>query len=242
MIKNFCIACWLFSSVVFAQYNDSELYVTVLSQHVHSGKVDYARLRLDRRFSNYLFSLTEVNPDTIQNLNARKAFWINVYNAYTLSVVRDHYPVKSIRAIDTGLFGTSVWDKPYVHVGGKKYSLNDVEHKILRPMNDPRIHFALVCAAKSCPVLRNEPYRAEKLDEQLNEAARQFMNDPERNRVDHQAKALYLSSIFKWYGTDFGKSTGDMVRYLLRYMDINDTDRVASYRVEYLDYDWSLNE
>ncbi|HNL27631.1 MAG TPA: DUF547 domain-containing protein, partial [bacterium] len=102
--------------------------------------------------------------------------------------------------------------------------------------------FALVCAAKSCPVLRNEPYRAEKLDEQLNEAARQFMNDPERNRVDHQAKALYLSSIFKWYGTDFGKSTGDMVRYLLRYMDINDTDRVVSYRVEYLDYDWSLNE
>lgn len=242
MMCKLLFTLWFFSSSIFAQYSDSELYVTVLSQHVHAGKVDYAKLRLDRRFSNYLFSLTLVDPDTIQTLNGKKAFWINVYNAYTLSVVRDHYPVKSIRDIDKGLLGTRVWDEPYVHVGGKKYSLNDVEHKILRPMQDPRIHFALVCAAQSCPVLRGEPYRADALDAQLDEAGRQFMNDPTRNKVDHTTKTMYLSSIFKWYGSDFGANEKEVVQYLLRYMSASDRDRLVSYRIAYLDYDWSLNE
>jgi hypothetical protein len=133
------------------------------------------------------------------------AFWINAYNAYTVRLILDHYPVRSIRSIGfwpLAAFRTSFI--PMKALTGRQLSLNDIEHEVLRKrFREPRIHFAAVCASKGCPTLRSEAYRATELDRQLDESARAFLRDPSKNRFEERAATLYLSSIFKWFREDF---------------------------------------
>jgi hypothetical protein len=172
------------------------------------------------------------------------AYWINVYNAFTVRLVVDHYPLRSIRSI--GVLPGSAFRKSFIpmkSLRGRKLSLDDVEHEILRrEFDEPRIHFAIVCASLSCPVLRGEAYRARELDSQLDHAAREFVRDPRRNRFDAGAGIFHASAIFKWFREDFERG-GSLRSFLSSY-----TDRAAAAalrngdaRIEYLDYDWSLN-
>jgi hypothetical protein len=158
------------------------------------------------------------------------AFWVNAYNAHVLRGVLDGYRAESF-------FGRmrffSFYEFP---VAGRSRSLDDIEHEILRKQfEEPRIHFALVCASTSCPKLRREAYRGPRLDAQLDEQARRFLDDPRRNRFG-PGDAVALSSIFKWFGEDFDKAAGSVSAFVRRYRTVP-----ATPRIEYLDYDWTLN-
>lgn len=235
--------------------NDS-MFTAVLQQHVHKGNVDYEGIKQDTRFARYIGYLKDIDTAAI-NSSDRLAFWINMYNAWTIKVVIDHYPVKSIVDIGAGLiigtiFGTTVWDKDFVEIKGGRMSLNDIEHEIVRKYGDARIHFALVCASKSCPPLRREAYVAGRLDKQLDDQARQFLSDTTKNKIELGKNEIRLSKIFDWFEGDFerdigfGKRGGTVTQFVARFLPTNiSTQLLASEKnidIEYFDYDWSLNE
>ena len=174
----------------------------------------------------------------------RLAFWINAYNAFTIRLVLDHYPLSSIRSI--GFLPLAAFRTKFIPLGAgrTRMSLNDIENKILRQQfQDARIHFAIVCASKSCPTLRSEAYRSSALDQQLDEAARAFLDDPSKNRWEPVSRTLYLSSIFTWFRDDFEREAKTLPAFVGRYL--RQSDRAAldsgNVRVVFLDYDWSLN-
>jgi hypothetical protein len=213
------------------------LFTSVLRDHVHNGVVDYSAIRSDSRFDRYLESLRKTNPTAIGDMKERLAFWINAYNAFTIKLINDYYPVKSIRDIKRG--DTGPWDIVWVDIGGKTYSLNQIEHDIVRKeFEEPRIHMALVCAAVSCPPLRSEAYTGTTLDRQLDDNGRIFLGDLEKNRYDAEKDILYLSEIFNWYGSDFNAKYGSHVQYALQVMRL---DEVKPSEVKYVSYNWSLN-
>jgi len=216
---------------------DHGLLTAVLQDYVAEGMVDYKSIRADQRFDQYLAYLSETNPYEIKDESERLAFWINAYNASTIKLVIDHYPVESIRDIKQGSKGP--WDIVWINIGGKQYSLNHIEHEIIRKeFDEPRIHMALVCAATSCPPLRSEAYEGSKLEQQLSENAKRFLSDREKNRYDAETSTLYLSEIFSWYGDDFNKKYGSAAAFALSVMGRND---VKPSVVQYLSYDWRLN-
>ena len=136
------------------------LFSELLSTYVHDGIVNYKKLKSDKRLAEYIGWLSKADPDALPNEKEQLAFWINAYNAYTLKIICDNYPVESINDLHTGglvigsVLKTTVWDKKFVVVNGNTMTLNTIEHEIVRPkFNDPRGHFALVCASKSCPQL-----------------------------------------------------------------------------------------
>lgn len=239
-----------------------------LSDHVNdAGMVDYAALKANPGDLNaYLTSIANLDPDVFKDWPEPEqiALWCNVYNAYTLKAIIDHYPIKasiirsltrpknSIRQIP------GVWDKLQWPVMGKRITLDAIEHETLRvQFDEPRIHAALVCAAMSCPPLRNEPYDGSRLDEQLDDQMVNYLADPNRFRIDRETDTVHLSSILKWYGEDFVKSfgvdggiggRGPVERAVLNAIvpHVSEADaeylRTEQYDVVYLDYDWSLNE
>lgn len=151
------------------------------------------------------------------------------------------YPIKSIK--DIGHFWSGPWDLPVVHLFGRTLTLNTVEHKMLRTdYHEPRIHFALVCAAKGCPPLRPEAYVATRLDEQLDDQAGRFLANAQKNRVDAGARAVYLSPIFKRYGEDFEKKAGSVLAFLKPYWPSKPPAGYENFEIRYTDCDWSLNE
>jgi hypothetical protein len=172
------------------------------------------------------------------------AYWINLYNALTVQVVLDHYPVDSIRDIDIspGLFSNGPWGKRLVEIDGEALSLDDIEHRILRPIwHDPRIHYAINCAALGCPNLQAEPFRGATIDPQLDAAARAYVNSPRGAAVD--GDDLVLSSIYDWFMEDFGATEEQVIRHLRSYADpgldavLRQFTSVDDYR-----YDWDLND
>lgn len=167
------------------------------------------------------------------------AYWINAYNAFTVQLIIRHHPVKSIKDIGPKLaipLVNSVWDVKFIDVSGVRVSLNRIEHEILRKeFNEPRIHFAIVCASYSCPTLLNRAFTAELLEKQLEAQAIAFINDPLRNRISKET--LELSSIFNWFKGDFTKD-GTLPDYIKRYAAMAVSDRP---KVSFMDYDWSLN-
>jgi hypothetical protein len=172
------------------------------------------------------------------------AYWVNLYNALTIEVVLDHYPVDSIRDIDIspGWFSSGPWGAELVEVEGTALTLNDIEHRILRPIwQDPRIHYAVNCASIGCPDLRPEPYAAETLDRQLDAAARGYVNDP--RGAELMDGALTVSKIYTWYQEDFENSDAGVIRHLRQHADaelratLDGISDIADSR-----YDWSLNE
>ncbi|MCB0639386.1 MAG: DUF547 domain-containing protein, partial [Lewinella sp.] len=205
------------------------------------GLVDYRGWLSDTaRLEDYLDLLRHnpPNPKTWTEAE-RMAYWINAYNAFTVELILDHYPVESIKDIKNGIpFVNTVWDIKFIEIGGETLDLNNIEHGILRKeFDDPRMHFALVCASMSCPKLQNHAYTADRLDEQLDEAAREFLREPFRNEVD--GHPIRLSKILDWYWMDFKDTYATRYDLLDQYLP-QPVDR--SREIEFLDYDWSLNE
>lgn len=216
-----------------------------LKAHVRDALVDYVGLKARRGdLDRYLEEVAEVQEGTFKAWEEAQqlAFLINTYNAATLQLVIDHYPVASIKKIGTWLKGP--WDQPVVRLWGSMLTLNDLEHKILRVRYDePRIHFALVCAARGCPPLRSEAYVASRLGAQLDDQARRFLAESEKNRVDVQGRTVYLSPIFRWYGEDFVKGPGSVLRALLPFWPASVAEQVdEDFKVRTTAYDWTLNE
>ncbi|MDF1591494.1 MAG: DUF547 domain-containing protein [Desulfobacterales bacterium] len=219
---------------------DHSIYAGLLEKYVKNGVVDYNGFKHDEtRLDQYLNLLEETDTKNLSQ-GEQFAFYINAYNAWTIKLILTGYPgVKSIK--DLGSIFKSPWKKQIARIDGEVVTLDHIEHDILRPrFKDPRVHFAINCAAKSCPPLRPEPYRADILDRQLDEMARAFINDPRSNRLEGQT--LYVSSIFKWFSEDFND---DVVGLFLKYAqgDLKNRleDSKSKFKVAYLDYDWSLN-
>jgi hypothetical protein len=223
-------------------------WTSLLRSHVAGGLVDYAGLKREAgALDDYLRSLESVERAELEGWPRadQLAFWINAYNAYTLKLVLDRYPLRSIRSI--GFLPGSAFKRRFIplqRVAGGKLSLDDIEHRILRErFEEPRIHFAIVCASRSCPVLRDEAYRGSVLDAQLDDAARTFLRDPARNRYDPASRTLSLSRIFEWFRGDFEGAAGTIPAFVERYADERTAEelRRGGVRVEFLEYDWALN-
>ncbi len=223
-----------------AETLDNTIYNSLLEKYVANGRVNYKGLKLEEsRLDAYLDHLAALNPDRLSR-NDRFAFYINVYNAWTLKLILKHYPgIRSIK--DTGGIFSSPWKKKLVRINGETVTLDHIEHNILRPeFKDPRVHFAINCAARSCPPLAGFAFSGDKLDQQLDQQTRAFINTPQSNYL--KGNTLWVSRIFKWFGEDFDQkivsffqtyAEGDLKRKL--------EARGENIEVEYLDYDWSLN-
>jgi hypothetical protein len=223
------------------------LYALVLDRFVKQGMVDYAALKASPRDLNaYLDSLAEVPEAEFKSwtLDDQVAFLCNLYNAATLQLVIDNYPLKSLK--DIGFLPYAAWRTPTVRFQGKLITLQSLEHEIIRAKYPtyPGIHFALVCAAKACPTLRSEPYLGPRLKAQLDEQAREFLADTTKNRVVAVRRTIFLSKIFQWYEEDFVLNGGSVLGYVNRYLPPSDQEdiKAGGFKIEYLDYDWSLND
>ncbi|QNL22478.1 DUF547 domain-containing protein [Hyphobacterium sp. CCMP332] len=219
------------------------LWTEVLQDIVmQNGKVDYQRLiNNPKKFNAYINTLKENHPDRIiWNSEEKLSYWINAYNAFTLQLIIDNYPLSSIKDLNSSIsipFVNTIWDKPFILISDFSYSLNDIEHGILRKQfNEPRIHFAINCASVSCPNLRNEAYTAENLNRQLNMQSRLFISDETKNLIDNQN--LKISKIFSWFGSDFTKN-GTLIEFLNKYSDVEINENAE---ISYNEYDWSLND
>ncbi len=211
----------------------------VLAARVNDGVVDYPGVQRDDRFSLYLAQLDRVNPNTLATRNERLAFWINAYNAFAIKGILDRYSPASYVGRYRYFIGRDY------RIGGSTINLYDLERQVLiKQFQEPLIHFAIVCASTSCPKLQSWTYDPEQLEVQLDQVARQFINDPTRNRFDRTHKVASLSMIFKWFDDDFSRAAGSVLAYITRYVSdpelVQDLMR-SDYRIEYLDYDWSLN-
>jgi len=207
------------------------------------NRFDYANITDgDRaRLKRYIEQLAMTDPRTYPRAEQR-AYWINLYNAVTVEVVLQYYPVKSIRDIGRGLLSSGPWKKQWVEVAGQPLTLNDIEHRILRPIwRDPRTHYAVNCASLGCPNLAARAYTAADIDSLLDEAARAYINHP--RGVAFENGRLTLSSIYKWFDVDFGESDVAVLEHLAKYAEPELAGRLAGYggRIRY-DYDWRLNK
>jgi hypothetical protein len=224
-----------------------ERLARVLTATVTTNGVDYAGLKAaPGELDAYLEELASMPAAGFAGLDRaeRLALLINLYNATTLRVIRDRYPVRSIRSI--GVLPGAAWRELEVRFGGQLLSLDHLENKIIRPdYGEPRIHFALVCAAKGCPPLRTEPFRGADLDRQLDDQARQFLATASKNRFDPKNNTLWLSPIFKWYESDFTAAGGSLSEYVRPFLPASEAAALggaARVRVRHTDYDWSLND
>jgi len=245
-------ACFIFSLSInqesLAQSNS--LFTEVLQKNVKDGLVDYKKLKDDKEFGKYLSQLSNTNPTQFSR-DEKLAFWINAYNAFTLQIVMVNYPIKSITDLNVGgtllndLEGKTVWDKKFITINKKKYSLNNIEHNILRKMNEPRIHFALVCASISCPELRNEAYEAGKIDEQLLDETKKFLNDKEKNHYDLKNREAFISKLIDWFRVDFGDTDRNILLFISEYLpeeiSTDISSNISYWKIKYNNYNWNLN-
>jgi hypothetical protein len=242
----FLIALSFFSTAVLVNTSwaavkvDNSVYAELLKKYVKEGVVEYQGFKNEEaKLDQYLQVLERTDSKKLSR-NEQFAFYINAYNAWTIKLILSGYPgVKSIK--EFGSIFKSPWKKKLARIDGDMVTLDHIEHGILRPRyKDPRVHFAINCASKGCPPLRLEPFQAGVLDQQLDEMARAFINDPNHNRLE--GEKLYVSSIFKWFIEDFNN---DIIGFFQKYalgdlkkeLDSN-REKIA---VKYLSYDWSLN-
>jgi hypothetical protein len=234
------LICFLAAHAGDSEAVDNRIYAELLKKYVARGKVDYRGFQSEEdRLDQYLEVLEGTDPDALSR-EEQFAFYVNVYNAWTIKLILTRYPdIQSIKDIG-GIFN-SPWKQKIVRLNGGLFALDDIEHNILRPLfRDPRIHFVINCASVSCPPLRSEPYSATILQEQLTEATTAFINDPERNRIE--GNILFVSKIFKWFPEDFNE---DVVGFVSSYARGDFRDSIAAnqdrIKIKYLEYDWSLN-
>ena len=229
---------------------DAALWAELLTRHSAEVpdpagvRVDYRALGADPAWRRLVAGLERCDPATLGSREETLAFWINAYNVLAMDVVVAHYPVASIR--DAGSWLRPVWKRPAGRIGGRAWSLDEIEHGVLRPLGDPRIHAAIVCASTSCPSLRREPYDAARIDAQLEDALRRFLADPRKGAAfDPAAGRLRLSRIFAWFEADFA-SRGGVLAFVLPRLPGEVRAAVAArpgaVRVGHFDYDWRLND
>ena len=230
-----------------AQRADHSTFDALLKANVVNGMVDYDAFRAASSFPKYLTLLATTDPSTLPR-DEQLAFWINAYNAYTIELIISHNERTSIRNINKTLFLKlkGPWSEPLAKVGGKSYTLDDIEHRIIRPTyNEPRIHFAIVCAAMGCPPLRSEAYDASRLSAQLDDQGAIFvLKSSAKNRVDLANRVWYHSLIFGSYKGDFGGTVKDAAKFAARwYADGPEKQLLLSgdFKTSQTDYDWTLN-
>lgn len=229
---------------------DHAAWDELLKKYVNKdGMVDYRGLKSNaddmNRLRRYLDSLSAANPSVTASRGAKLAFWINAYNAVTLHGILREYPTTSIRNHTPRLFGYHIWHDLQLYVGGTAYSLDTIEHQILRKMGEPRIHFAIVCASIGCPRLLNEAYRANRVDQQLETNAKDFFARSQNFRYDQSQQRFFLSSILDWFGDDFGGSQAEQLRRISQWLPsaaAQSAARQNAVRVSYLNYNWDLNQ
>jgi hypothetical protein len=219
-----------------------DVWNELLNKYVaENGMVNYQGFinEIDK-LDAYLDVLSKNAPGESWTENEKLAYWINAYNAYTVKLIAKNYPLKSIKDLNPAISVPTVntiWAKDWFQIGGKDFSLDRIEHKILRKQfEEPRIHFAVNCASISCPILRAEAYTAENIDRQLDEQARIFLNDSSRNIITEDK--VVVSKIFSWFGGDFKKGQS-LVQFIDRYTDVDINDKA---KVRFKKYDWNLNE
>jgi len=232
MIRFFTLSLIINFWAVNAQPLDYSLWTEILQKYVSdNGAVNYKYLKNNKSaFESYLKLLSASAPNEDCSVDIKKAYWINVYNAFTVQLIIENYPLKSIKDL------RRPWDQSFIEIGGEKITLNTIEHKILRPMGDPRIHFAIVCASQSCPKLLNHAYEPSTLEDQLKNVTTVFINDPLKNNINKSS--VKISKIFKWFKTDFPKSEA-FIAFLNNYSALK---IAAQADIDYLNYSWSLNE
>ena len=227
---------------------DIDRYAELLAQHTRAAddlagtRVDYAALDRDPGWHELLASLDAATPPADDAPRGeRLAFWIDAYNVLAMNVVVTHRPIASIR--DAGSLLWPVWKRPAGRVGGRERTLDEIEHGILRPIGDPRIHMAIVCASTSCPSLAREPYRAASIDAGLDAAAARFVADRAKG-VRVEGRSVRLSRIFDWFAADFATG-GGVLAFVGRYADPALRSELAALGPDpplaWFDYDWSLN-
>ena len=234
MTKISTFICMLSFVAIQAQ---TSIFDSLLQKNVDkTGRVDYQSLKNNETLlDNYLAYIQNNEPTKDWSSNKKKAFWINTYNAYTIKIILNNYPLKSIR--DTKIDGKTAWKIPFVKVGQKRYTLDQIEHEILRKkFNDPRIHVGINCASVSCPRLWNFAFTEDNIASSLDNLMKEFINDTTRNKISK--KNVALSEIFNWFSKDFIKN-GTIISYLNTYAAIKISEKAS---IKYLTYDWSLNK
>lgn len=244
--------CWDVSFVraqpEYAEYN------RLLRAYVdQQGQVAYEDLCSDDGLNQVTRMLSQVEPESLSKKD-QLAFWVNAYNVFTLEVICNNYPVNSIGDLHRGglilgyIFKTTIWDRKWFEINGQQMSLGYIEHKILRrDFSEPRIHFAIVCAAKSCPPLRREAYVGSQIEVQLDEQGEIFLAREDLNRFDVESRTIYLSKIFKWFKKDFHPKKECVLKYLIDYVPNEEIglqlrEGVGDWRVRWMKYNWALNE
>ncbi len=223
---------------------------TLLRRYVDcNGMVCYSRWRNQcydvRELEAYLHGLSQVDADLPARREAKMAYYINAYNAMTLWGILHEYPVASIQRIDGKRTQFAIFDDLQLWDGESYRSLNGIENDVLRPLGDPRIHFALVCAARGCPRLRNRAYTADALQWQLDDNAREFFSSHARFHISRITRTVQMSPILEWYRDDFGQTDHEVVSTVFAYLPQQDRQWLSQHcdwRLKYLGYDWSLND
>ncbi len=224
-------------SELLARYVDTAGMVNYKAWKASPGDV--------KRLDQYLNSLSAASTSARASREAQLAFWINAYNAVTIKGILREYPTTSIRNHTPRLFGYHIWHDLLLQVGGRSYSLTQIEHDVLREMGEPRIHFAIVCASRGCPRLLGEAYTAATLNDQLNQNAKNFFARRTNFQYDSRARSIKLSYILDLFGEDFGANSAAQLKRIAPYLPDAASRKLAAggtARVSYLDYDWSLND
>ena len=227
---------------------DHSAWDGLLNKYVDpAGMVQYSAWKSSaadiQALDGYLESLSRSNSQGTHE--EQLAFWINAYNAVTIKGILREYPTSSIRNHTARFFGYNIWKNLKLIVAGQPISLDDMEHKILRKMDEPRIHFAIVCASIGCPRLLNEAYTPERVDEQLTQNARHFFADANKFRYDAERNTFLLSPILDWFGKDFGSTQAAQLKRIAAWLPDGQAQQTAaagSGKMTFLDYDWALND
>jgi len=218
------------TSIICGQKIDYSALDTFLEAYVdEKGKVDYAKIT-STELNPILNQFVNISPKDAWTKKEKLAYWINAYNIFTIKLIIDNYPIKSIKDIK------NPWKQSLWKLGGKMYNLDEIEHKILRNMNEPRIHFAIVCASYSCPKLQNKAFTAENLESQLTAATKEFLADTNRNEIS--PNSIKISKIFDWFKKDFTQN-GSLIDFLNQYSEVNISPNAKK---QFKDYNWALNE
>ena len=220
------------TEIIYNEAFDHSILNDLLQEHVsNTGHVDYIGIKNDFKIlQNYIELLKTYQPIDRWTKNDKLAYWINAYNALTIDLIIKNYPLKSIKDIK------DPWDQRLWQFGDKWQSLNAIEHEILRKMEEPRIHFAIVCASISCPKLQNKAFTASSLEEQLTVATKEFLSDSSKNKLS--VDRIKISKIFKWFKKDF-EQNGSLIDFLNQYSDVNISGKAKK---NYTDYHWDLND
>ena len=233
-----------------AQHDYIPLYAELLDQFTSQTtttvqtRVDYKGLGADPRWKQLLKRVEKVNPKSLNTKNEKIAFWANAYNIFAIDLVISAYPVESIK--DIGSFFTPVWDHEAGRIGGRAYNLDEIEHNILRPMKEPRVHGAIVCASISCPPLARAPFTPDGLEQELNAIVARWLSSPKKGlNIDRRSKTVTISKIFDWFESDF-EVVGGPLEFALPHLSRAKAEWLRAHRdeveFEYFDYNWGLNK